>query len=226
MSQTYCLVPVPVANLKNLVGKDFISNFQSEIDPVILPLRKYIKQGRPASMGKELWEYAVADSIPGAVWCGAGKGIVDVSIGSDIGCDVKSVQVEKNSSTDSSMYQPLGKANLTAEHFKNKDKQELWNLVVNGWLKKVSSVKEYYLLAIFRDKTTFNCSLGAFKVDNISVQYTQEACSFLQKSMKVTNLVDPKLADIKIYSGKTRLELRIKKAMFSDPQYAIEIFKF
>jgi hypothetical protein len=44
--------------------------------------------------------------------------------------------------------------------------------------------------------------------------------------MKVNSLVDPLLAEIKVYIGKTRLELRIKKSIFSDPQYSMEIYKF
>jgi hypothetical protein len=226
MSQPYCLVPLPVAELKKLVGEDFISKFQSEIDPIILPLRKHIAQGRPASMGKELWEYAVADSITGGVWCGAGKSIVDVSIGPNVGCDVKSVQIGKTTTTEASMFQPLSEAELASDHFKNKNKQELWNLFIDGWLKKASSIKEYYLLAIFRDRNTFDCSLAAFKVDNISVQYTEDACSFSKKSMKVDSLIDPSLAETKVYIGKTRLEIRIKKSVFSDPQYSMEIYKF
>ncbi len=215
-----------VAELKELVGEDFMTNFQIEMDPIILPLRKHIAIGRPASMGKELWEYAVADSIVGGKWCGAGKSIVDVRIGADVGCDVKSVQIGKTSTTEASMFQPLSEAESAADHFKNKNKQELWKLFVDGWIKKASSIKEYYLLAIFRDRTTFNCSLAGFKVSNISVQYTEDACEFSKKSMKVSNLVDPALADIKVYIGKTRLELRIKKSVFDDPAYSMEIYKF
>lgn len=226
MTQGFCLVPMPVDDLKKLVGKDFITNFQAEIDPIILPLRKHIALGRPASMGKELWEYAVADSIVGGNWCGAGKSIVDVSIGEDVGCDVKSVQIGKTTTTEASMFQPLSEAELASDLFKNKNKQELWKLFVDGWIKKASSIKEYYLLAIFRDRDTFNCSLAGFKVDNISVQYTEEACDFSKKSMKVSSLVDPLLADTKVYIGKTRLELRIKKSIFADPKYSMEIYKF
>lgn len=226
MTQRYCLVPLPVADLKKLVGKDFVKNFQAEIDPVINPLRKHIALGRPASMGKELWEYAVADSIVGGKWCGAGKSIVDVSIGTDVGCDVKSVQIGASTTTEASMFQPLSEASLASDYFKNKDKQELWNLFIDGWLRKVSSVKEYYLLAIFRDRNTFDCSLAGFKVDNISVQYKEQACEFSKKSMKVSSLIDPSLADTKVYIGKTRLEIRIKKSVFENPNYSMSIYKF
>jgi hypothetical protein len=226
MTTGYCLVPMPVTDLQKLVGKDFVKNFQAELDPVIQPLRKHIALGRPASMGKELWEYAVADSIVGGKWCGAGKSIVDVSIGKNIGGDVKSVQIGATTTTEASMFQPLSESSVASDYFKNKDKQELWNLFVDGWLKKVSSVKEYYLLAIFRDRNTFDCSLAGFKVDNISVQYNEQACEFSKKSMKVSSLVDPLLADTKVYIGKTRLEIRIKKSIFLDPNYTMNIYKF
>jgi len=131
---TFCLTPIPVADLTKLVGTNFITQFQKEIDPVIQPLRKHIALGRPASMGKELWEYAVADSITGGKWCGAGKGIADVSIGTNIGIDVKSVQTLKTATTEASMYQPLSETELSSEYFKNKDKQQIWNLYVSGYV--------------------------------------------------------------------------------------------
>lgn len=223
---SYCLVPMPVADLKKLIGKDFIKKFQAEIDPIINPLRKYIAAGRPASMGKELWEYAVADSITGGKWCGAGKAISDVSIGANIGCDVKSVQIIKKSTTEASMYQPLSSLESASEYFKTKDKNQIWNLFVNGWLTKVSSVKEYYMLAIFRDSKTFDCSLAGFKVNNSAISFLAEDCEFSTKSMKVNSIADPNLVNIKVYSGKTRLEIRIKDTIFNDPAYTLPIYKF
>lgn len=225
---TFCLTPIPVADLKKLVGVNFITQFQQEIDPVIKPLRKHIALGRPASMGKELWEYAVADSIAGGKWCGAGKGIADVSVGTNIGIDVKSVQTLKTATTEASMYQPLSETESSSVYFKNKDKQQIWNLYVNGWMKKVSSIKEYYLLAIFRDSDTLDCSLAGFKIDNTALQFLDTACTFSKqnKSMVVTSIIDPTLANVKVYSGKTRLEIRIKEKIFKDPAYTMEIYKF
>ena len=121
MTQGYCLIPVPVDELKTFLGQDFITNFQAEIDPIILPLRKHIALGRPASMGKEIWEYAVADSIDDAEWCGAGKGIADIRIGTDVAGDVKSVQIGKHATTEASMFQPLSEAEVAADYFKNKN---------------------------------------------------------------------------------------------------------
>jgi hypothetical protein len=223
---TYCLVPLPTEDLQRLIGDGFIGKFQAEIDTIIQPLRKHIALGRPASMGKELWEYAVADSITNAKWCGAGKSIADVSIGLDIGIDVKSVQINKHATTEASMYQPLAELEAASQHFTNKSKQELWNLFVKGWLTKVSSIKEYYMLVIFRDSKTFDCSIAGFKINNNQVRFLEEDCEFISKSMKVNSIADPELVNIKVYSGKTRLEIRIKDKLFNDPKYTLPIYKF
>ena len=67
----FCINPLTSTELVDLIGPNFVSNFQAEMDPVLQPLRKHIAQGRPLSLGKELWEYAVADSIVGSTWNGA-----------------------------------------------------------------------------------------------------------------------------------------------------------
>jgi hypothetical protein len=95
-------------------------------------------------------------------------------------------------------------------------------------MKKVSAIKEYYLLAIFRDSDTLNCSLAGFKISNTALEYLDTACTFSKqnKSMVVTSIIDPALANVKVYSGKTRLEIRIKEKIFKDPAYTMEIYKF
>lgn len=222
---SYCLVPITVTELQALVGKDFILNFQREMDAYLQPYRKNVAKGRPLSMGKELWEYAVADSIVGAEWCGAGKGIADVSISDKVKCDVKSIQIIKKTTTEASMYQPLASQEDASVFFKQKDKKSLWNLFVNGWLKKVSDIEDYYMLAIFRDEN-LNCSLAGFKVSNKKLSYLEENCQFTKKSMKITSIIDNNLANIKAYLGKTRLEIRITSKVFSDPTYTMNIYKY
>ena len=44
--------------------------------------------------------------------------------------------------------------------------------------------------------------------------------------MKVNSIIDPALAETKVYIGKTRLELRIKKSVFADPKYSMQIYTF
>lgn len=222
---TYCLVPMTVAEIQQLVGPTFADTFHREVELVLAPLRKYIDQGRPPSMGKEIWEYLVTDSIPGAEWCGAGKGIADVRIGDDIFIDVKSLQFSSGlQTTESSIYQKLLKDD-TAGYYKGFDKESLWKLLVEGWLEKVKSVKQYYLLAIIRNKKNLHCSLIGFKVNSTDIPYSPDAFEVSTASMTINSLVDPNLAQIKIYRGKTRMELRFKKAVFADPKYSLPIYR-
>lgn len=222
----YFLKPMTASETTALVGANFIKNFQIEMDEYLSPYRKNVKIGRPLSMGKELWEYAVADSIDGGEWCGAGKGIADVSIGDDIRCDVKSMQHNGKLTTEASMFQPLAENETASKHFKDKNSNGLWNVYVDGWLKKVKSVKEYYLLFIIRDKITLDCRLGAFKVTNNSAVYNEEHCRFLTASMHIETLADPSLVEIKVYNSKTRLEIKVKEKFFDDPKYCYQIYQF
>lgn len=221
---TYCLVPMTVEEIQQLVGPTFADTFHNEVEKVLEPLRKYIDQGRPPSMGKEIWEYLVTDSIAGAEWCGAGKGIADVRIGEDASIDVKSLQRAGNQTTEASIYQNL-LTDDTANYYKGFDKESLWKLLIEGWIKKIRSVKQYYLLAIIRDKKTLQCSLIGFKVQDNEIVYNSEALNATQASMTVNCLIDPKFAQIKIYRGKTRMEIRFMKNLYADPIYSFPIYK-
>jgi len=43
--------------------------------------------------------------------------------------------------------------------------------------------------------------------------------------MTVNCLIDPKFAQIKIYRGKTRMEIRFKKSVYNNPNYSFPIYK-
>lgn len=221
---SYVLTPMTVTQTQALLGADFIHKFQKEMDEYLAPYRKNIKIGRPLSMGKELWEYAVADSISNASWCGAGKSIIDVKIGDTIGIDVKSVQTGKYSTTEASMFQYL-QVERVAQHFQTQNKLELWNMFVDGWLTKVKSIGQYYLICILKDKATLNCSIVGFNVENTNLLFQEQNCEFNRESMKVTSIADPAYLDIKIYKGKTRMEMRIKEKIFNDSNYVYQIYK-
>jgi hypothetical protein len=222
---TYCLVPMSVQEIEALLGKDFSKTFQTEMDLIINPLRKYIAKGYPLALGKEQWEYVVAESIPSAEWCGAGKSIIDVRV-QDKGIDVKGVSKQNKSTatTEASMFQSFQEE--TKAYFNVKDTRSIWNLFVDGWLKKVNSVKEYYLIGIVREKETLNCSLCCFKVAKTSLLYEDKLCNFTSKSMKVTGLGDPDFIETRVYSSKTRLEIKFKNKVWSDPKYCLQIYKF
>ncbi len=221
---TYCLAPMTVAEIQQLVGPTFADTFHTEVEKVLEPLRKYIDQGRPPSMGKEIWEYIVTDSIPGSKWCGAGKGIADVRIGEDAFIDVKALQQSGNQTTEASIYQALLTSD-TASFYLGFDKESLWKLLVEGWIKKIKSVKQYYLLAIIRNKETLQCSLIGFKVQETELTYDPAFFEATQASMTINCLIDPKFAQIKIYRGKTRMEIRFMKNLYADPAYSFPIYK-
>jgi hypothetical protein len=223
---SYCLSPMSVTELNTLVGADFVKNFQAEMDPILQPLRKHIAKGRPLSLGKELWEYAVADAIAGAEWNGAGHSLIDVKISDDIGIDVKSVSKQKKSTntTEASMFQNFNQD--AKQYFENKNSNGVWNIHVAGWLTKISTIKEYYLLGIIRDKATLDCSLCGFKVTNTAVAYLEENCNFTGKSIKVSGLADPDFINIRYYNSKSRLEIMFTKKCWTDSNYCLPIYKF
>jgi len=223
----FCLVPMTVEEINDLLGKDFAETFQHEMDEIIKPLRKYISKGYPLALGKEQWEYVVSESIPGAEWCGAGKSIIDVRLGSDTGCDVKGVGITNDKSTataEASMFQSFKSG--TNDFFKSGDKKALWDLFVDGWLQKVQTVKNYYLIGIVRKKDSLNCSLCCFKVKNINLSFLDENCHFLTESMRINGIGDPEFIDTRIYRSKTRLEIKFKKPAWQDNNYSLPIYKF
>ena len=115
------IAPLTANETKALLGEDFSQIFQTEMDLIIAPLRKYIAKGFPLALGKEQWEYVVTESVPNAVWCGAGKSLIDVSIGDNKGIDVKGVGRGKKakSTAEASMFQCFDQNAKT--FFKNKD---------------------------------------------------------------------------------------------------------
>ena len=226
----YPLEPMTVAEIQRLVGPGFVANFQKEVDEFMVPMRKHIALGRPLSMGKETWEYAVADSIVGAVWAGAGNSIVDVKIGTNIGLDVKSVGIGSGTkSGEASMFQTYHSHLDTL--FSTQDSATLWSVYIDGWFEKVQSVKDYYLLAIVKDKK-YNCSLCGFKRVGTVPAYSTTFGTFLTEKGKpskgtwtVQQLADPSLLHTMVIKGKKRLEMRLRPGMH-DPKYSLPIYTY
>jgi hypothetical protein len=212
--------------ISTLVGANFITTFQQEMDSVLAPLRKHIALGRPLSLGKELWEYAVSDSILNAVWNGAGHSLIDVKIGTDVGIDVKSVSKNAKSkqTTESSVFQNFDQNAKT--HFTNKNVQGVWDIHVQGWLDKISTIKEYYMLGIIRDKATLDCVLCGFKVVNTGITLSECQHGFTGTTIKFHDLADPDFVNLHYYNSKSRLEIKFKRKCWTDLNYHLEIYKF
>jgi hypothetical protein len=227
----YCLEPMLVEEINQLVGTDFVKNFQKEIDEMLAPLRKHLALGRPLSLGKETWEYAVADSIPGAEWAGAGNSIIDVRLSKDIGFDVKSVgKGAGNKSGEASMFQTY--EGHTDSSFSNQDSALLWKTFVEGWAKKVKTVQDYYLLVIVKDKS-YNCGMCGFKRVGEIPEFDPSFGTFLTETGRaskgtwtISQIADPNLLHTIVIKNKKRLEMRLRPAMHDDPKYCLPIYKF
>lgn len=222
----YCLTPMTVTELTALVGNSFVPTFQMEMDHILAGHRKHISKGRPLSLGKEMWEYAVADSIPNADWNGAGHSLIDVTVGSTIGIDVKGVSKQKKSknTTEASMFQNFNQDAKT--HFTNTNPQGVWDIHVSGWLNKIATVPNYYMLGIIRDKETLDCSLCGFKVANTTAMYLKENFVFNRASIKIAGLADPDFINIRYYNSKSRLEIIFTSKCWKDPAYSLPVYKF
>jgi len=221
-----CLVPMTVDELTKLIGNNFVKTFQEEMDSIFAPLRKHIAKGRPLSLGKEVWEYAVADAIPTAEWNGAGHSLIDVAVGADIGIDVKGVSKKKKSkaTTEASMFQNFDQDAKT--HFTNKNPEGVHSIHVTGWLNKVSSIKEYYMLGIIRDQESLDCSLCGFKVSNTQLNFLPENYSFTTASIKIAGFADPNFVTVKYYNSKSRLEITFRDKCWKDSNYSMPIYKY
>jgi hypothetical protein len=219
------ITPLKVEETKRLLGDSFISTFQSEMNSIIDPLRKYLKRGFPLSMGKELWEYVVADSIQNATWNGAGNSVADVLLSNGHGIDVKTVGRSGNSkiSGEASMLQSFDQENK--KHFREQNGQALWENYVGGWYKKVSAFEKYYLIGIIRQKETLDCTLIMFEVTNSPPIFSEDKFDFLNKSGKLYDLVDPNFAKIRYTNSKSRIEIQFKEPSWTDPEYCLPIFR-
>jgi len=222
---TYCIEPMTRSDAQTLLGQNFAEIFQAEMDFIVAPLRKYIDKGFPLALGKEQWEYVVTEAIPNATWCGAGKSLIDVSIGENKGIDVKGVGRGKKSKTtaEASMYQCFDQDAKT--FFKNNDPESLWKLYVDGWIDKATKFDEYYLVAIIREKETLNCSVCCFKVTDIRPKFEKDNCRFNRCSVMINGLADPDFIKIRYYNSKSRLEILFQQKCWDDPIYSFPIYK-
>ena len=222
---TYCIEPMTRAESQTLLGQNFADIFQAEMDFIVAPLRKYINKGFPLALGKEQWEYVVTEAIPNATWCGAGKSLIDVSIGENKGIDVKGVGRGKKSKTtaEASMYQCFDQDAKT--FFKNNDPESLWKLYVDGWIDKATKFDEYYLVAIIREKETLNCSVCCFKVTDVRPKFEKDNCRFNRCSVMINGLADPDFIKIRYYNSKSRLEILFQQRCWNDPIYSFPIYK-
>ena len=203
--------PVPISEHDAILGPDFNSKFAQEMTAYYAP---FLKKQREIQIAKETWEYAVADSIPGASWVGAGKNVVDVVTPlADI--DVKGISVltmGKTFTTEASFLQNNKKENDNfAVSFRNADFGVLKKMFVDLWFDKVKNTKNLHLLAAIREKkkkSVYYCLLKVVPNDLTDEEFIAKMSLSGGRSVDVP-MIDPEFGRTYIYISKRRLEIRL-----------------
>ena len=207
--------PVPVKEHSKLLGKDFSKRFADEMHAYYSP---FLKKDRPVQLAKETWEYAVADSIDGAKWVGAGKNIIDVKA-PNLEIDVKglSCSTMKNTTTEASILQnnKLENDNF-ASLFESKDYSALKTMFVDPFVAKIKATNNLHVLCAVREKKTqmvHYCLLKVVEKENPN--FVKEMFMDAKRSVSVP-MIDPKYGKTYLYIPKRRLEIRLKMDGMSD----------
>lgn len=203
--------PVPITGHDAILGKDFNKKFAIEMKSYYAP---FVTKGRDIQVAKETWEYAVADSIVGSSWVGAGKNVVDVKTPiADF--DVKGLSIgiiTDSQTTEASFLQNNKQENDGfGKLFETKDFQALKAMFVDPMDNKIAGTNNLHLLAIIREKTTRNVYYCLLKVETSNISDTEFLSQMVTEGKRSVSLpmIDPAFGKTYIYIAKRRLEIRL-----------------
>ena len=206
----YKYIPVEIKDHEAVLGKDFSANFAREMKAYYAP---FIARNRIIQVAKETWEYGVADSIPSAVWAGAGNSVVDVRA-PGIEIDVKGISILKvgtGVTTEASFLQNFRTENDDfVSLFKNGDFAGLKRMWVDVWFEKVKTTANLHLLAVVREKSThavYYCLLKVVPTATTEAEFISEMAT-VGRSVSIP-LIDPEHGKTYILLSKRRMELRL-----------------
>ena len=202
-------VPIPIEEHDNLIGKDFSKRFADEMYEYYRP---FLKKNRPIQLAKETWEYAVADSIDGGDWVGAGKNIIDVKA-PGIEIDVKGLSCQhlQANTTEASILQnnKLENDNF-ATLFENKDFLGLKEMFVDPFVEKIKGTNNLHILCAVREKKVQKVHYCLLKViEKPNDNFVNDMYMDAKRSVSVP-MIDPKFGRTYLYIPKRRLEIRLK----------------
>lgn len=203
--------PVPISDHEAILGKDFHKKFATEMKSYYAP---FVAKGRDIQVAKETWEYAVADSIVGASWVGAGKNVVDVKAPlADL--DVKGLSIgiiTDSQTTEASFLQNNKQENDGfGKLFETKDFQALKEMFVDPMRKKIAGTNNLHLLGVIREKSTKNVYYCLLKVETSNLTDTEFLSQMYTEGKRSVSLpmIDPQYGKTYIYIAKRRLEIRL-----------------
>ena len=203
--------PVPIEEHDDLLGPNFASNFAQEMKAYYAP---FANKGRPIQISKETWEYAVADSIPGGKWIGAGKSVIDVST-PKINIDVKGLSCGSlnSTSTEASILQnnKLASDNM-ARLYENSEFELLKEMFVDPLKDKVKKAGNLYVLCAIRHKLStdkFDVYYCLYKVtETDDNEFENKMFMDATRSVSVP-MIDSEYGKTYLYIPKRRLEIRV-----------------
>ena len=204
--------PVPICEHDDILGVDFNTKFAAEMHSYYVP---FVTKNRDIQVAKETWEYAVADSIIDAKWCGAGHNVVDVTT-PIIDIDVKGIStndMEKYKlTTEASFLQNNKQKNDGfAELFEQKKYDLLKKMFVDPLATKIKGTNNLHLLGIIREKDkrkVYYCLLKIQSLEMSEKDFISKMTSEGKRSVSIP-LIDEKYGKTYIYIPKRRLELRL-----------------
>ena len=202
--------PVPLGEHDRLLGANFADNFAQEMRAYYAP---FLAKNRKIQLAKETWEYGVADSIPGAQWCGSGNSVVDVSA-PRCSLDVKGLSAQDltKETTEASFLQNLQKgADGYSQAWANKDWLTLKKIFVDPLTPKTAGIDNLHLLVIVRTKKDHAVHYGLLKALPNSLteeEFVHQMHQHAGRSVSVP-IIDSNIGRTYICISKRRLELRI-----------------
>jgi hypothetical protein len=205
---------VPVTGHNTILGSNFNQLFAQEMHSYYAP---FVAKNRDIQVAKETWEYAVADSIPNAEWCGAGKNVVDVKAPmADF--DVKGISIgliTDSQTTEASFLQNNKQENDNfSKLFENKDFTALKQMFVDPMDDKIKGTNNLHLLVIIREKSTRKVYYCLLKVEASTLSDTEFLSQMTIDGKRSVSLpmIDISYGKTYIYIAKRRLEIRLNGA--------------
>lgn len=211
--------PVPLKNHDDILGKEFNTNFIEEMQRYYEP---FITKGRSVQLAKETWEYAVADSIFGGHWVGAGKNIMDVTT-PNANIDVKGLSSNSltSVSTEASILQnnKLASDNFTSL-FKQQDFNRLKEMFIDPLASKISKAGNLYLFCVVRHKKKNSMNFDVYYC-LYKVAIEDNPTLVEQMSLDGNRSINIPVIDIRygrcyLYIPKRRIELRVNMEGMKD----------
>ena len=204
--------PVSICKHDAILGVDFNTKFAAEMHSYYAP---FVAKNRDIQVAKETWEYAVADSIVGANWCGAGHNVVDVKTPiADIdvkGISNKDMEKYKLTTEASFLQNNKQKNDGFAKLFEHKKYNSLKKMFVDPLATKIKGTNNLHLLGIIREKDkrkVYYCLLEITSLVMAEKDFISKMKLEGTRSVSIP-LIDEKYGKTYIYIPKRRLELRL-----------------